>query len=298
MDKKRERKDLKRQTQRSFSDKWTHNPTLALKQTLDEKSEIHKWILSRNGFRNAEDAWRHLRTYSRILDAGCGNGRVTALLATLCPQSRIVGVDIIDLAVARENTQPYPNVEMMSADLTQDLSHLGNFDFIYCQEVLHHTSDAAATFRSLVGILEKKGKIAIYVYRKKAPIREFVDDYLREKISNMDYGEAMETCRRVAGLGKGLSEVDAEVYVDEIPSLGIAKGKYPVQRLVYHFFMKCFWNPELTPEENAAINYDWYHPQNCSRHTMEEVLGWFGRNKLRVTWKHEDPYGITVHGVK
>jgi len=36
----------------------------------------------------------------------------------------------------------------------------------------------------------------------------------------------------------------------------------------------------------------------CSRHTLDEVLSWFAALKLRVSWQHEDLYGITVHGVK
>ena len=80
--------------------------------------------------------------------------------------------------------------------------------------------------------------------------------------------------------------------------LGIVKGKYTIQRLIYHFFMKCYWNPELSQEENAVINYDWYHPQICSKHNMEEVLGWFRDENLEVTWQFEDMYGITIHAVK
>jgi hypothetical protein len=69
-----------------------------------------------------------------------------------------------------------------------------------------------------------------------------------------------------------------------------------VQRFIYHFFMKCFWNPELSFHDNAVINYDWYHPQLCSRHTVEEVRKWFQRAGLSVTREFVDFYGITMHG--
>lgn len=60
--------------------------------------------------------------------------------------------------------------------------------------------------------------------------------------------------------------------------------------------MKCFWNPELDFNENAVINYDWYHPQLCSRHTPEEVRQWFERAGPRVVHECVDFYGITMRG--
>ena len=76
--------------------------------------------------------------------------------------------------------------------------------------------------------------------------------------------------------------------------LGIEPGEYDVQRLLYHFFLKCFWNGDLDTEANAAINFDWYHPQLSSRHTVEECRAWFARANLNVTWEHVDHYGITM----
>ena len=78
--------------------------------------------------------------------------------------------------------------------------------------------------------------------------------------------------------------------------LGIEEGEYDLQRFVYHFFMKCFWNSNLTFQENAAINYDWYHPQIATRHTIEEVKEWFMREDLSILHEHIDFYGITLRG--
>ena len=116
--KKQSQKDKKQQTLQSFREKWAQNPDLALKQTLDSESSFQKWILERNGFKDAEDAANQLEGYSRILDAGCGNGRVTALLASLLPRAKILGIDIIDLDIPRRNTEQFPNVKFTNADLT------------------------------------------------------------------------------------------------------------------------------------------------------------------------------------
>ncbi len=68
------------ETKKAFNDKWNNNPSCIFQETLNPKSEIFQWIINRNGFRNKEDLREFLKDKKRILDAGCGNGRVTALL--------------------------------------------------------------------------------------------------------------------------------------------------------------------------------------------------------------------------
>jgi SAM-dependent methyltransferase len=285
------------QTATTFREKWTRNPDLAFRQTLDEGSEIFRWILGRNGFGTPADLTAFLAPKRRILDAGCGNGRVTALLGRYAPpEAELVAFDLTAADVARANLEGAERISVHEADLLGDLSGLGSFDFIYCQEVLHHTGDPEGGVRNLAGLLEPGGELAIYVYRQKAPVREFTDDYVRDRISELPYERAMEQCRSIAELGRELSALGATVTVPDIEVLGIEAGEYDVQRLVYHFFMKCFWNDELDAEANAAINFDWYHPQLCSRHTLDECRDWFSRAGLVVTWEHVDPYGITVRG--
>jgi SAM-dependent methyltransferase len=284
-------------TARTFSEKWSRNPSLAFEQTLDENSEISRWILNRNGFGSGEGLAVYLADKRRILDAGCGNGRVTALLQRHAPEdSEIVAIDLHAAEVAREKLAGLPNVSVHQADLLGDLSELGEFDFIYCQEVLHHTAEPRAALGNLASLLSTGGELAVYVYRRKAPVREFTDDYLRERLSSLPYEEAMEVCRNIAELGRALADLKAKVRVPAIEPLEIDQGEYDVQRLLYHFFMKCFWNDELDAEANAAINYDWYHPAISSRHTPDEVRGWFAEADLEVLHEHIDPYGITMRG--
>jgi hypothetical protein len=134
------------------------------------------------------------------------------------------------------------------------------------------------------------------VYKQKAPVREFVDDYVRGKISGLSYEDASEQCRAITDLGKALTEAKLQVTVPAVPLLGIEAGRYDIQRFLYHFFMKCYWNPGLSYSENVTVNYDWYHPQLATRHTGEEVEGWFKANRLEVVQRFVDFYGITMRG--
>ena len=109
-----------------------------------------------------------------------------------------MGIDLTAADVAGENLADLPNVTIQEGNLLEDLSRLGSFDFIYCQEVLHHTGDPEGGLRNLAKLLAPGGEIAIYVYKRKAPVREFTDDYLRERISALDYDQAMEVSAAIA----------------------------------------------------------------------------------------------------
>lgn len=285
------------QTRRSFREKWAKNPDAGFRNTLTEGSVLQNWILNRNGFYSLSDFGKYLENKKRILDGGCGNGRVTALLASAF-EGPVVGVDLNAAPIAQENLAGVPNVEIKEGDLLGDLSHLGKFDFIYCQEVLHHTQDPRGGFLNLCTLLEPNGEIAIYVYRIKAPIREFADDFVRDAIKDLPYEEAMEASRQITELGKVLSKITEEIEFPEVKVLGIKAGKYTPQRFIYHSFLKCFWNDELSDHENVVINYDWYHPSTATRHTIEEVRGWFNEAGLEINHEFEDEYGITMKGMK
>ena len=289
----------KDQTYSSFLNKWENNTNLAFSETLREGSDIFSWIVGRNGFDGPDGLRDYLSNKTRVLDAGCGNGRVTALLDKYAPNSaEIVGIDLTAAHVAKENLSGLSKVSVYPKDLLGDLGDLGKFDFIYCQEVLHHTADPKAAFLNLCGLLAPHGEIAIYVYKIKAPVREFCDDLIRAMISDLPYDGAVEKMRQVTEFGKVLSELNINVNVPAVDVLDIQKGEYSIQRLIHHFFMKCFWNPELSYDENVAINYDWYHPQLCTRHTLDEIFGWFEEAGLKVVQHCVDFYGITVRGVR
>jgi len=287
-------------TRKSFDDKWRNNESLALRETLRDGSEINRWILERNGFDNVRALEEYLGNKRRILDAGCGNGRVSALLRehSSPEKTAIVAIDLVAADIARRNLAQYANIEVRPADLMANLSNLGWFDFIYCQEVLHHTSDPPRAFHNLCSLLAPNGEIAIYVYRRKAPVREFVDDYVRSRIAALPYEDAMKACQQITALGKALADLKLEIDAPAVDALEIPAGRYTVQRFVYHFFMKCFWNDTMSFQDNTVINYDWYHPQLCSRHTVEEIRDWFTKAGLRILHEHVDFYGITMRGAR
>ena len=288
------------QTKQSFKDKWESSSHFQIGGLDAFDSDTLSWIHTRNGFSSVTDFIKHVSQYQNILDAGCGNGRVLALLDDLLKDEHtLIGVDFSSAEVARKNLRER-DITIFEADLTvaASLEDIPRPDFIYCQEVLHHTSNPGRSFKNLIDLLMPGGEIAIYVYKIKAPVREFTDDYVRNRISNLPHEEAMDLTKDFAEFGKALSDLNALVDIPELRLLGIKAGTYPVQRLFYNFFVKCYWNEELSMEDNNMINYDWYHPSLCSRHTVEEVHSWFFSNDIQIIHSREDDYGITVRGKK
>ena len=283
------------QTRNSFRDKWENNQKLGYSDIMDESSEITSWVLNRNGWQNFASLSDFLNSKSQILDAGCGNGRITFLFSQLAKNNSITGVDI-NPEVAQSNLRSISNINIEYHNLLEPVPN--RYDFIYSQEVLHHTQNPRLAFGNLASALNLGGILAIYVYKIKGPVREFTDEFIRSKLKNLPYEEAVYLMKEISNFGNSLSNLHVTVDIGQVSLLDIPAGTYPIQRLFYHFFFKCFWNPNLSIEENDAINFDWYSPQLASKHTTLEITQWFKEENLEIVHQFEDEYGITMHGLR
>jgi SAM-dependent methyltransferase len=211
-----------------------------------------------------------------------------------------LGVDIsAAIDVAKERLSIYRNNHFVQADILR-LPFLENsFDTVFSEGVLHHTPSTELALRSVISLLEPGGEALFYVYRKKGPIREFSDDYIRNVVSSRSPEEAWAMLRSLTDLGKALSNLHAEVDVSEdIPYLGIKAGRYDVQRFIYWNFIKLFWNEDYAFEENNCVNFDWYHPRYAHRQTEEEVRRWCAEAGLSITNFNTEESGFTVRAIK
>jgi 2-polyprenyl-3-methyl-5-hydroxy-6-metoxy-1,4-benzoquinol methylase len=89
----------------------------------------------------------------RVLDVGCGRGRILTRLATLFPRSRFVGMDLSSdaIAYATAHATPLANVEFIERDLSDfdRAAESDSFDFIATFDAIH---DQAQPLRVLQGI--------------------------------------------------------------------------------------------------------------------------------------------------
>lgn len=261
------------------------------------RTSRQQWYLDRFGYETREDLHDFLGSDKLVLDAGTGSGVDAAMFAE--SGSTVVAVDLSrDAADATYgHLGSLPNVHVLQGDLRALPFSEGVFDYISSDQVLHHTPDTQAAFAGLTRKLRPEGRIAIYVYRRKGPIREFADDYIRERATKMPAEECYELCRQITLLGKALSDVKVDVVIpEEIPLLEIPAGADDVQRFVYWNVLKCFWNEDYDFETNVIVNFDWYHPKYAFRHEPEEVRAWFDENGLNLERLDVVPSGISAVG--
>lgn len=118
-----------------------------------------------------------------VLDAGCGGGRFTKLLAG--HGARVVGLDLdgVGLRAARDELSGYEDVDFVQADLFNLPFRPGAFDCVYSLGVLHHTPDPRRAFLGLTSLLRAGGQIAVWVYPRSE--RTPVSDWLRTVTTRM-----------------------------------------------------------------------------------------------------------------
>ncbi len=144
-------------------------------------------------------------------------------------------------------------------------------------------------------LLKPGGRFLFYVYKKKGPIREFTDDYIREKLQPMTPEAAWQAMEPLTQLGISLGELNAEIDIPQpIDVLGIPAGRINVQRLFYWHVAKMFYRPDLRFDEMNHINFDWYAPANAARQSPEDVRRWCDEADLEIEREVVEEAGITV----
>lgn len=98
-----------------------------------------------------------------ILDAGCGTGYKSLVLAEANPGAKVVGIDIseesIKLAQQRLEHHGFDNAEFHVLSL-QELPKLDyQFDYINCDEVLYLFPDLATALQGMISVLKPNGII-------------------------------------------------------------------------------------------------------------------------------------------
>lgn len=97
----------------------------------------------------------------RVLDAGCGNGRLTDAMGSICRE--VVGIDYSESVVAAEARRKSPNVRFVQGDLSNP-PDIGEFDLVYSAGVLHHTPDTRKAFASTARMVKDGGVLFVWVY--------------------------------------------------------------------------------------------------------------------------------------
>jgi SAM-dependent methyltransferase/uncharacterized protein YbaR (Trm112 family) len=280
----------------SFSAKWGRVDEDEVRQRVEAQ---YAWYVQRFGFGDEDGLRRFLADKRTVLEAGTGLGGDAARFARLS-RGQVIGLDLSEsIVTAQRQFGAAENLHFVQADLLRPPLPRERFDFISADQVVHHTPDAVAAVRSLAGLLKPGGVLAFYVYKVKAPLREYADDYIRERTTKMSVEECMEFSASMSELGRKLSAAGGTITLERaIPLLGIEAGEHDIQRLIYWHFLKCFWNDDFSPNLNDLVNFDWYHPPYASRHTEKEVRSWCDALGLAIDHLDVGDAGISVRAAR
>jgi SAM-dependent methyltransferase len=154
---------------------------------------------------------RHLESLgaapgARTLEAGCGNGSISAWLAgRVGPEGRAMAVDL-DLSLVDVRA---PGLELREHDIVAGPVDPGGFDLVTARAVLHHVADVGAAVANLVADLAPGGAILLIepdflpVSVAEPPeVRAFWDGWLAwSRDRGIDYRLGRTLAGRLAALG-------------------------------------------------------------------------------------------------
>jgi trans-aconitate methyltransferase len=104
----------------------------------------------------------NLKGDERILDIGCGNGKVTAHLASLVPNGGVVGIDLsremISFAATKYIPKIHPNLSFQIGDASL-LGFLEEFDLVVSFACLHWVKDHLPVLEGVRRSLKPGGRI-------------------------------------------------------------------------------------------------------------------------------------------
>lgn len=105
-----------------------------------------------------------LRCDERILDVGCGDGKVTAEMARAVLKGEVIGVDASPQMIqfARKTFHPpeIPNIEFHVMD-AREIQFLRKFDLIFSNAALHWVDDHQAFLRGAASVLKRGGRLIV-----------------------------------------------------------------------------------------------------------------------------------------
>lgn len=148
-----------------------------------------EWDAKRYSERNSLQRWlaeEHLALLEldgteRVLDIGCGDGRITAEIARRLESGSVLGIDpsthMIDFAKAHFAEPDYPNLAFAEGDAAA-LAYRGEFDLVVSFNALHWVRDQNAALRGIREALKPTGR-AFLEFVPQGP-RKCLEDMIEE----------------------------------------------------------------------------------------------------------------------
>lgn len=162
----------------------------------DEEFEEFIGFLRTRFERNGIDL-REAFAGKRCLDAGCGGGRATILMAE-AGASEVVALDLSETNVQttrmRAQQRGCDNVVVQQASLLDIPLQDESFDVVWSNGVLHHTGDTDGSLKEIARLLKPGGWMWLYLYGSGGIYWHMVD-WVRDTLGDIDVSACIAQLR-------------------------------------------------------------------------------------------------------
>ena len=143
-------------------------------QKISDKTKRDYQILAEEFSQTRQHCWpifkqlvKPLQSGERVLDIGCGNGRLAKLLVN--KNVRYLGIDNCAplIKLAQENFLSHPQINFQAGDILQIPVEADSFDTVFCLAMLHHLPSADYRRQALAEmkrVVKPNGRIILMVW--------------------------------------------------------------------------------------------------------------------------------------
>lgn len=270
-----------------FNYKWMRVPEWA-----ESTEKIYReWYLKKYDFKSTKGFKNFLKSRTKCADMGAGLGRDVKFFRELASSLDITAVDQSAPAL-RTLKKNNPTIHTVKLDITiskEVLQILGrDFDFISCDQVLHHTPNPLAVLKTFSKMLKHDGVIHFFVCNKKNEFRDLADDVLMHHARYLSPKRLWQFAEVVTSLGKELHQIHEG-------KVRFKNRIYPsLQNYVHNNLFRCWYNPDISFELSVSSNYDWF--SNNPRYSVEEVKSWMNQleDSLEIVNLYSDDASVAV----
>lgn len=133
----------------------------------------------------------------RCLDAGCGGGRGSVLMAE-AGAAEVVGVDLsernVESSRRRAEARGLRNCTFVQSSLMEIPFEDESFDVVWCNGVLHHTTHPDKGLQEITRVLRTGGRLWLYLYGSGG-VYWYLVDWIREQLRDVHVVDAIYLLR-------------------------------------------------------------------------------------------------------
>jgi len=222
-----------------------------------------------------------------ILDIGCGDGKVTARLASRVPHGWVLGIDssqdMIDFSQKRFSSPQYANLRFELGDATR-LDFDEEFDLVISFSCLHWVKDHLTVLKDVKRSLKPGGRL-LFLCGGKGTVDDLADS-AREVITGDKWRRYFRDFSNPYGIYSpeeyhawleqtGLEELRAELTIDDI----VLPGREGVEG-----FLRTTWLPitERIPEDLRTQFVGEISERHLEKRPLQEGMARIGAGVLLV----------------